>query len=444
MTKSAFSAKSISRQRFNAFAGYARRPELPLFGEEVEWFEAGEAELFAAMIRDTDNEYSVVLMAADLSGRYRWIGQTAFVASADEARTDVDTRACEVLEDLDRRRVQGDEGKPIDFFVPEVAEARLDPGFVQLANSDGWRAARELVGIFMRWYENQDGNFVQQFQSDGFDARVWELYLFATLVEAGHEVVQPSPAPDFRARSLVGRVLVEATTINPSRDASGALLPSMRPTTRAAVQDYVDNYLPIRFAGPLTAKLGKHYWEKPWWESLPFVIGIQDFHEPMSMTYSGQSLARYLYGAGEEGQPGEPATPVTHHTWGEKVIDSNFFAEPGSEHVSAVLFNANGTLSKFNRIGTGAGLGESRAKILHSGHELQPDGWVAFAREVSEGYEERWIDGLQIYHNPNALHRLDPDHFPDAAHYWWEDGRVRGVLPVGHLLASKTAVINLV
>jgi hypothetical protein len=41
----------------------------------------------------------------------------------------------------------------------------------------------------MRWYEDADGNFVEQFQTTGFNARLWELYLFTTLVETGYGLV---------------------------------------------------------------------------------------------------------------------------------------------------------------------------------------------------------------------------------------------------------------
>ncbi len=51
----------------------------------------------------------------------------------------------------------------------------------------------------MRWYEDIDGNFVEQFQTTGFNARVWELYLFAALTEANLRLERPDPAPDFLA-----------------------------------------------------------------------------------------------------------------------------------------------------------------------------------------------------------------------------------------------------
>ena len=53
----------------------------------------------------------------------------------------------------------------------------------------------------MRWYDDADGNLVEQFQTTGFDARMWELYLFAVLTEANVVVARPHAAPDFLARA---------------------------------------------------------------------------------------------------------------------------------------------------------------------------------------------------------------------------------------------------
>lgn len=64
----------------------------------------------------------------------------------------------------------------------------------------------------MRWYEDADGNFVEQFQTTGFDARVWELYLFATLSEVGYVIDRPHPAPDFTVRGPTGKFCLERSS----------------------------------------------------------------------------------------------------------------------------------------------------------------------------------------------------------------------------------------
>ena len=84
------------------------------------------------------------------------------------------------------RRPVDERGRPIDFFTPLKPEASLNPDFVGLSTLEGYSPARQVIEPRMRWHEDPDGNFVEQFQTTGFDARMWELYLFATLAEAGY------------------------------------------------------------------------------------------------------------------------------------------------------------------------------------------------------------------------------------------------------------------
>ena len=62
----------------------------------------------------------------------------------------------------------------------------------------------------MNWYEDVDGNFVEQFQSSAFDARLWELYLYAMFVELGYGFDRKYSAPDFLCQDLADKVFVEA------------------------------------------------------------------------------------------------------------------------------------------------------------------------------------------------------------------------------------------
>ncbi|GAA4706823.1 hypothetical protein GCM10025781_26900 [Kocuria gwangalliensis] len=440
--------KQISRARFDAYAGFSRQPEAVLLIRELAWFESDSGAVLAALCLDTDEEYSGALFARDLMGRFRWVKQTSYYADATGAIAAIGPLMGQVESYLELERVQGDETNPVDFFTPVVKEKRFHESFRYLAFGDRFSPARELITLMMRWYENQDGNYVEQFQTTGFDARVWELYLFATLVERGYAVSQPDPAPDFLARGLDGQFYLEATTINPSV-VNGQPFPSQKPRTEAALADYVENYLPVRFAGPLTAKLMKRYWEHPGVSGTPLVLAIQDFHDEMSMTYSGVSLPRYLYGLAfdeESTESGVTVAPrtITHHRWKGKEIESCFFDQAGAEHISAVVFNGSGTLAKFNRMGVKVGLGAPTVTLVHTGIRLSSNGnptGATFESRVTEGYEESWIDGMNVYHNPNALCPLDPGLLPGAAHHHRSRAGIESSIPHGHLISSRTAVV---
>jgi len=58
----------------------------------------------------------------------------------------------------------------------------------------------------MPFFEDADGNFVEQFQTTGFDPRLWELYLFATFTELGFAHEDGVAVPDLLLSSPSGRI----------------------------------------------------------------------------------------------------------------------------------------------------------------------------------------------------------------------------------------------
>jgi hypothetical protein len=437
----------ISQARFDALAAYCRRPEVTAISRELAWFEEDGERIIATLIIDTDGEFSGIMLARDSVERFRWVGRTRYFDNPEEAIIELNSKMQALLINLEKERIQGDEsGRAVDFFTPIVLAGKLHPNFKVLASGDEFSAARDIISSMMRWHEGIDGNFVEQFQTSGFDARIWELYLFATLTEARLEVSHPKPAPDFLARGLNGEFAVEATTINPSTGVGA------KPNEKGL--EYRLHYLPIRYAGPLTTKLHKEYWKRPAVTGKPLVFAIQDFHDTMSMTYSGSALQAYLYGLAtktEKGASGNlvvTVSKIVEHRWGAKKVPSGFFSQPGSENVSAVVFNSSGTIAKFNRMGVGAGFGSDNVVLIRRGFswDSDPDSVepAPFMHFVSEGYPETWIEGMDVYHNPNALHPLDPELLPGAAHHRLRaDGQIETFSVPWKPVESATSILAL-
>jgi hypothetical protein len=63
--------REVSRARFDAFAGYARSPEVTLVAHEIAWFESPSSEVFASLIVDRDAEFAGLVFVADLNGDWR-------------------------------------------------------------------------------------------------------------------------------------------------------------------------------------------------------------------------------------------------------------------------------------------------------------------------------------------------------------------------------------
>lgn len=442
--------REVSKDRFDAFVGYCRSPEVFTLAHEVAWLGADDNSVFALIMIDIDRKFSGIVFLPDLLERFRWVGQTDYFATAAEAGGALEQLLRRVLADREGQRVQGDEsGDPVNFFARLAAEARLHVNFKRVRDDKGRSSARELINVMMRWYADRDGNFVEQFQTTGFDSRVWELYLWATLISLGYEVAQPDPSPDFVARGIEGAFAIEATTVNPSFDRAGNMVPPYNPASEEDLPAYIDHYLPTRFAGPLTNKLAKRYWERPGIDKIPLVFAIQDFHDDFSMTRSMGGLVAYLYGVSVSGIGAENGrtSRITTHRWGAKEVPSRFFGLPDSEHVSAVIFNSQGTLSKFSRMGIKAGFSRDDVKVLHRGMMLvasdegiEP---TPFSCEVGSDYWEEWVVGMEVFHNSNAIRPLNPTWLPGAVHHiLTDDGNVQSLYPERHIAKAQTFIVE--
>ena len=305
----------------------------------------------------------------------------------------------------------------------------------------------------MRWYEDVDGNFIEQFQTNGFDSRIWELYLFATLVELGFAMDRSVPAPDFVAWSLRGDIAIEATTVNPTRDKTGAIVPPPSTDTDAGYELFMRGYMPMKFGSALYSKLTRRYWEKGHMRDRSLVFAVEDFSAPSSMLFTRSALQTYLYGYEHEFRHDKAGrlliTPhrVESHHWGEKTIPSGFFFLPDAEHISAVIFSNSGTVSKFNRMGVVAGFGSDHIRMVREGFLFDHDPNAAEPKHFRVNvrypeYRESWVEGLEVYHNPRALRPLDPLLLPGAAHIrLLEDGQVDARLPSRHPASSRTLIL---
>ena len=447
--------REISRSRFNAFAAYCRDPRTLFMAAEVRWYQVESEKIVAAVIQDfEDGNFHGIVFAPDERDRFRWINATDWYGSIDEACENLKSLIIKLLPKIEDERKQGDSTKrTVDFFTPlSNAKKPLHPFFKRLAYEDGHSPARSIIELMMRWHEDVDGNFVEQFQTDGFDARTWELYLFAAFSEGGYIIDPRSKVPDFICQGIEGEFCIEATTVNPSLDKKGNIVPPPSSSNEKEMKDILNNYVPIKFAGPLTTKLGKKYWNDPNVTGKPFLLAIQDFHAPLSMTYSREALVTYLYGykhrAERDKDNNLQIVPISvkNHQWGSKVIDSGFFKLKNSENISAVIFNASATISKFNRMGVMNGFGSNRVRLVREGLVTDLDSNASkplpFRQKVnSPTYKESWMEGMDVFHNPLAKHPLDQALLPNAAHHrLLEDGQIESTIPVWHPVSSLTSI----
>jgi hypothetical protein len=115
---------------------------------------------------------------------------------------------------------------------------------------------------------------------------------------------------------------------------------------------------------------------------------------------------------------------VTLHKHFEKEIPSNFFQLENVENISAVIFTNNCDIEKFNRMGFQNGKFDDilivRSGIAYNymnnslGKEFD---YVLKSGEITE----KWNESVSIFHNPNAIHKIDKEFFSGFRQVWLND-----------------------
>lgn len=319
--------------------------------------------------------------------------------------------------------------KQTDLFVPMVANEKLHPNFLKIMpqpnGEDFHGPTRIALQESFDKLPKPDGNFIKDFQSAGFDSRIWELYLNQTFHSIGLDVKQPSDRPDFLLSNGEEEVWVEAVTANASQVFEEEV---GRISELWEQQDEVA----IKLGSALRDKLKKKYWELPHVAGKPLVLAIADFHGGSDgFRTSVHPLERYAYGihARLTSNVGEEVTfdqeELEQHV-GRKTIPSGFFKLEGAENVSAILFSNAGTVAKFSRMGfvknpvPGMIVTRIGTEYDHDAKAIMPRAFATFVEKDQEG----WNDEAVILHNPYAKHPLSEAFFADTAYDVYEDGKV--------------------
>lgn len=353
--------REITENQFNAYC-YARQPLVRTMSNEIKWYEAGNRKLLATLLLDiTDSDYNFVILARDSRKLFRAWRVSCSHPTIEDAEEKLASEFELLVNDGKDFYEQGDEKTPPhDILAFAVEEKNQHEYFKVLATEKRMEAARNLIVEAVYSYVDVDGNYIKEFQSRGFDSRIWELFLYIFLYDAGFEFNQNFNAPDYLVSFYGKQFCIEAVTVNSSENPERP--DPSPPENDAELKLLCDDYLPIKFGSSLFSKLQKKYWEKPQVQGKPLIIAIHDYHMPGSMAWSRNSLVEYLYGRRVRVQKlnGEKLIKeekIESHTWKGKTIPSNFFNTENAENISAVLFTNTATITKFNRMGKLAGLG---------------------------------------------------------------------------------------
>ncbi len=144
-----------------------------------------------------------------------------------------------------------------------------------------------------------------------------------------------------------------------------------------ALRESADDYDEVaqRFGSALYSKQQKEYHLFNHVAGRPLLFAIQGFFDVGSLCHTEMPLVSYLFGRQFVDKPYAPDRQLTNlrieeHATGEKTIPSGWFSHAGNENVAAVIFSNCGTVAKFTRMGTLAGMLPSGVTVYRSGDEL--------------------------------------------------------------------------
>lgn len=309
--------------------------------------------------------------------------------------------------------------------------------FSELSSTVTYRGAFHIIAELYLALPRPDDNFLTDFETYGFNARLWELYLFACFKEQGCRVLQNYPSPDFEIAAGQHRAFIEAVTTNPTGPGTLKLQQTQYPPEDAL--ERVAGYMAARFAKTLRSKLQRKYSEQPHVKGHPFALAIADFSGGGTMIWSREALMAYLFGEAAQvihTSNGPKAVPLElGQLIGHPMITAGLFKNSDMAWLSAVIFSNAGTLPKFQRMAIQAEFSHGVVSARRKGDlwDLTPGAIKAIPFDLDTrsdeykalcGGKEFWSFEMEVFHNPKATIPFPHDLLPAARHWFDKDGEV--------------------
>ncbi len=332
-----------------------------------------------------------------------------------------------------------------------VEDSKLHPLFKKLIHDAGYDPAYQLITEISKEFNDIDGNLAQQFQTTGFNQRLWEILLFEFFKENNFAIKRENANPDFFIVKDGLEIAVEAVTSNPSdNDEETEKLVSKalnfkNPEEQKAASRFLIDQMTIKIGSALYSKLKKKYWEKDHIKGKPLILAIESFHHSHANYFPDYKIVSYLYGfvtsqeLDKNGNPLYKNEFIKEYTHDGKTIPYGFFNLDESKNISAIIFTNTGNIDKFNRMGSQIGYSNKNVILFRAGTYYTPEKVAYFQYYVGSGeHIETWSEGFCIYHNPNAIIPLSKDLFRPNRQMWVTENGFSGYMPEFYPYTSLT------
>lgn len=310
----------------------------------------------------------------------------------------------------------------MNIFEVIVPEERQHPHFKSVLSAE-YAACRNVVEAWAEGFPDRDGKFVQEFQIS-FNSQFWELYLHAVFRDYGFTFNWQHASPDFSLMRNGGPAFcVEAVTANAADGKPNEWDFKFKRGDMPTIDlQQLNREAMIRLANAIYAKHRKYnasYSKLAHVIEKPFVLAVAPFEQPHFNHQYNRPIKAVLYdhyvdeaeylanrAAFPNGPPSKRLGFVTKDNGAD--IELGVFNDDRMRHISAVLFSCTATWGKVDALAAPA---QGRQTVLSTMWGSTPDGRPTMRNGSPAEVGETLTDGLQVYHNPYALHPLAPSVF---------------------------------
>lgn len=337
--------------------------------------------------------------------------------------------------------------EPLPLFYDVAEPERQHPIYRMIRDGD-YEAERSVLLAWSEGFEDRDGKFCHEFQLS-FEPCLWELYLHACLKEINASVDFSYSSPDFVVNGMEA-FCVEATIAAPAEGQAGPHGYSL--TDMPNDLNRFNSEATVRICNSFTSKVRKlrqRYATLAQCQGKPFVLAIASFDRPFSHLAAMRPIISALYGLyhDEEQTIASGAQRMVSYNVDEAIkkdganIDLGYFCTPEYADVSAVIFSSLATWGKVRAVADNPG-----ALTVYRTFHPNPGALHPIMRTAKKSdYHEHLLDGLCIFHNPFAEHKLNPStlgHERLAQAFVKQDGELDFVAPDDFLLMRSLVSIK--
>lgn len=356
----------------------------------------------------------------------------------------------------------------MDLFKPikKLPDDRCHPKFLILRDQRPFE--RMIIENWANGMEDRDRKFVREFQ-ETFHSAFWEILIYRILTDAGYDLDQTHPMPDFYIKSP--KIFIEAVTANVTgekaakikaeieeyiesndhihkKDSISAIRSFAYGNLRSPI-DQFDSLLPpylndnfnqnliysiIRYSNAISYKLKKYketYLLKEWVEAKnPFVIAMASFDEFTYGTEYIYPMIALLYGLIYNPEIDAYVEEEKVNKTATDTIDIGLFNKEEYKQVSAIMFTCTLTMGKLtsslisNGYPSMGGVFTIHENMIDNNPSIYPK---YQAKVITSDYKEEISEGVFVFHNPNASNPI-PDSFlvnTCVTNIYLEDGGIR-------------------